>query len=1220
MPRLRDRLPFMSQLAAFALLLALGAADPSLAYQGEPSREERIAAIERQIKTLQQQLEALRRENGGMRVNAVVEGTLPEEWVKTLRWRQLGPAAMGGRITDIAVFEADPTTYWVATASGGLLKTTNNGTTFEHQFDREATVSIGDVAVAPSDRNVVWVGTGENNPRNSVSYGDGVHKSTDGGKTWTNIGLRKSFQIGRIVIHPKDPNVVYVGALGRLYGPNEERGLFKTTDGGKTWTKALFVDEKTGVIDLVMHPTDPETLVAATWERQRDEFDSHRGEPALQDGYDAYDPLKKWGPGSGLWKSSDGGKNWKRLTQGLPASPMGRIGIDWYRKDPSVLYAVLDCQKIGMGTPPSRVWMGVQGQDGDGGARLTQITPNSPAAKAGLKAGDVVKAVDKQPVTGYQQLTARLRGRKADEKLVLEIVREGQSQEVTVTLEERPLSAALGGGRGGGGGGFGRSPLGALLGAITEDAEGGPRITRLFPERVGEKAGLREGDVLKELDGKPVGDAEALGAALGARKDGDKVTIKLQRGEEAKEVAVTLEDPATTNRTRPWGFQYGGQQPNVQEDQGPGSHEYGGVYRSADGGESWTRINSLNPRPMYFSQIRVDPSDEQYLYVLGIDLHRSKDGGKTFTDDGGNEVHPDHHALWIDPRDGRHMVVGGDGGFYVTYDRMERWDHLNHLALGQFYHVAVDSRTPYRVFGGLQDNGSWGGPSMGLSGSGAVNEEWFGVSGGDGFTCRVDPDDPDLVYFTSQDGNIGRRHLRTGARGSIRPRNPSDPSGPPSPRGGGGRGVGSRYRFNWSTPFILSSHNGKILYSAGNYVFRSVKSGDELKVISPEIARTGRGTGTALSESPLNPDVLWAGTDDGNLWITRDGGANWANVAEKVGLPGPRWVATVEASRFVEGRAYVAFDAHRSDDDEPYLYVTEDFGHTWKSLRANLPAGSTRCLREDLKNRDLLYCGTEFGAWVSLNRGYSWTKLNNNLPTVAVHEFAQHPTAGEMVAATHGRSLWALDVTPLRQMTTATLTADAHLYEPAPAVRWRTEPAKGSPYGSGHRRFFGDNPPRGATLTYSLAKKAEKATLKVLDHTGATVRELAVKAEPGLHQVTWDLSRTPAGRRSAFGVRRSGQVGPNTEGRTPNTEGQPEEPPLEGMSTRPQGQGGPGGRGGFRGQQVAPGLYRVVLTVDGKEFAHTLRVEPDPVLGNIATSENEVEAEERPRPQPPADR
>ena len=480
---------------------------------------------------------------------------------------------------------------------------------------------------------------------------------------------------------------------------------------------------------------------------------------------------------------------------------------------------------------------------------------------------------------------------------------------------------------------------------------------------------------------------------------------------------------------------------------------------------------------------------------------------------------------------------------------MNHWDFLCHAAIGQFYHVCVDSSRPYRAFGGLQDNGSWGGPSHSLAGRGPINEDWVVVSGGDGFVCRVDPTDPDLVYYESQDGNIYRRNLRTGEGARIRP-----------VQGQGQAG----YRFNWNTPFILSSHNPQIFYSAGNFVFRSVKQGADLKVISPEITRTKRGSGTAIAESPRNPDVLYAGTDDGNLWVTRDGGTKWTNLTDKMIekkiIPGPRWVATIEPSRYKEGRCYVVLDAHRSDDDEPYVFQTDDFGETWQSLRGNLPSGSTRCLREDIKNEDVLYLGTEFAVYASLDRGKVWTKINNNLPTVAVHELAQHPTAGELVAATHGRSVWILDVTPLRQMKPNTSKEDAKLFEPVTAVRWRTEPNRGSVYGIGSRVFEGENPPWGPQLYYSLAKKAEKSvSLKIVDFTGQTAATLKPKNEPGLHRISWDLSRSS---NPLFGPRRGG---------------------------------------GW----AAPGMYRVVLTVDGKEYTQNLRVEADPVLATTLLAADE---------------
>ncbi len=1141
--RFSFRLTFLTVLSlAFAALVAVPGQSE------EPSAEARqLADLEKQYQEARQKADELKKKlddlrNGAKPPVTAPDDALPADWVKAMNWRCIGPASMGGRIVAISAFEADPTTYWIATASGGLLKTVNNGVTFEHQFDREATVSIGDVCVAPSDRNIVWVGTGENNPRNSVSYGDGVYKSIDGGKTWRNMGLKTTYQIGRVVVHPKNPNVVYVGALGRLYGPSQDRGLYKTSDGGKTWERVLFVDDKTGVIDIAINPNDPETLLVATWERQRDGFDSHPGnEPPIMDGYDGYDPSKKWGAG-GIYKTTDGGKTFKKMSKGLPDSNLGRIGLDYYRKDPKTVYAIIDCEKIGMGPPP--VWIGLGADDLEGPAKVARVTPDGPGGKAGVKVGDLITAIDKKPIKKWGEVGDAVLEHRAGDKLTFTVQRDQsaflfqrhkETKDIVVTLEVRPDFGA------------GTPAPAVFLGLQVEKVEEGLRVAQVTKDGPAEKAGLKAEDLLLEIDRKKIMEERQIVEALREKKAGDKLTLEVKRGTEKKDIVVTLAsrpaDKPQTGPRRPYSGMYSGQLENVQKQQGPDGWKYGGVYRSADGGETWARINSLNPRPMYFSQIRVDPSDEKYLYVLGINLYRSSDGGKTFKDDGNNGVHPDQHALWIDPKDGRHMIVGCDGGFYATYDRMQHWDFLNQMAIGQFYHVALDNRRPYRVYGGLQDNGSWGGPSRALHGTGPINEDWVVVSGGDGFVCRVDPGEPDLVYAESQDGNILRRNLRTDAYGSIRPR-VADGTRP--------------YRFNWNTPFILSSHNPSIFYSAGNYVLRSYKKGADLKVISPEITQTTRGSATALAESPRNPDVLWVGTDDGALWVTRDGGKEWKNVVDKVGLKAPLWVASIEPSRGADGRAYVVFDAHRSDDDSPYVYVTEDFGQTWKSLRGNLQMGSTRVLREDVINSNLLYLGTEFSVYASTNRGASWTRLNNNLPTVAVHEIAVHPTAGEIVAATHGRSLWILDVTALRQMTAEALKAKVQLYRPNMVVYWTSEPQRGSVYGIGSRHYAGQNPPSGAQIYYSLTKKAEKVSLKVFDYAGKTVATPGgVKTEPGLHHLSWDL------RRAA----------------------------------------GPLGGGG----SVPPGTYRVVLAVDGEEQSQPLQVEDDPNAPRILLSAEERE-------------
>lgn len=1138
---------------AFGLLVCMLCVAPGLARPDDPDAiKQEIAAVERQIAELTKKLEELKSKAARP---AAPAGDLLDAIVRKMTWRCIGPANMGGRVTALAVVESDPSTYYVATASGGLLKTTNNGVTFTHLFDKEATVSIGDVAVAPSNPNIVWVGTGESNPRNSVSYGDGVYKSTDGGKTWKNMGLRKSFQIGKIVIHPTNPDIVYVGALGRLYGPNEERGLFKTTDGGQTWQKILYVDDQTGVIDLRLDPFDPETLLVALWGRRRDGFDSHYGPNTDWPSPDQYGPEVTYGPGGGLFKSTDGGKTWKKLSgpgtrTGLPTVNTGRIGLDYSRKTKGLVYAIIDTENIGKGRPPLTVYMGLVSEtEKGGGVRVESATEDGPAYKAGVRDGDVILTLDGEKIADYDALIDFLARKKPDEVVKFGVRRGDKELSFEVKLGRRPEPV-------------GKAVPVLLPGGFVPDLsrpEAAVRVKSVPKGGEAEKAGVKPGLEVVAVEGKPVANWAEFRAELRTssrdvdpRQAGDKVKITFRdpaQKDARLEVTLPLESvevalPRTpANPTRPFLIDrtVGGQQPNIQKDQGKDGYNTGGVFKSTDGGETWTRVNSLNPRPFYFSQIRCDPNDDKVVYVLGdLQLWRSSDGGNRFTAAPTRGVHPDHHALWINPKDSRHMILGNDGGFYVTYDRGEHWDHLNTLALGQFYHVCVDNKKPYTVYGGLQDNGSWGGPSMTLRATGPVNEDWIFLRGGDGFVCRVDALDPDIVYSESQGGAMGWRNLRTGESRAIfaRPVKPGEP-----------------LRWDWNTPFILSRHNPLVFYCGAQYVFKSLNRGENLRPISPDLTASKKGTITALAESPKNPDVLWAGTSDGNLWVTRDGGQKWENVLEQLkaaGLPGPRWVASIEPGQTVEGRCYVCLDAHRSDDDRPYLFVTEDFGQTWRPLMANLPAfGTTRVLREDLTNPEVLYCGTEFGLWVSLNRGGRWVSLNTNLPTVAVHEVAQPTTAPEIVVATHGRSIWILNVHTLRQLaarqgsggkadkTPDPLAEPVTLFAPAPAVRWKLEGGREFPYSKDVRKFYGQNPPLGTVFDYLLTKPAKAVALKVSDATGAVVREFrSAPTEVGLHRLSWNLS-------SQRGV-------------------------------------------------VPAGAYRVTLTVDGKEYQQLLIVENDP--------------------------
>ncbi len=1175
------RWPFLGALAAALIAIPSAPAvaqppaiPPAAESKAEPvkkDREKEIAEVERQIAELRRRLEELRRPQAPMpraKSGADASGAIPDDYIKKMTWRPIGPASMGGRITAIAAVESDPATYFIATASGGLLKTTNNGTTFDHLFDKQGTVSLGDVAVAPSDPKIVWVGTGENNPRNSVSYGDGVYKSTDGGKTWTHMGLRESFQIGKIVIHPTDPNTVYVGALGRLYGANPQRGLFKTTDGGQTWKKVLFVDDRTGVIDFRIDPFDPETLIVGMWERQRDEFDGHFGPSTSWPSPDQYGPAVTYGPGGGLFKTSDGGETWKKLTAGktgLPTVKTGRIGIDYSRKTKGLVYAIIDTENVGKGRPVLSVYVGLSTEtEKGGGIRVTFAPEDAPAGKAGIKEDDVIIAIDGKTIANYDDFNAYLVTKKPGEVIKVTVKRDGKEQVIEVKLGEREPKEKKKEG-----------PPPPVLGIFLEDAVGGVRVERVTDDGPADQAGIQAEDLITAIGGKKVTDQETFRTIIATLKAGQKVKVTVVRDKKPRDIEVTLAAGQSrkggarrpSNPLRPFLMSgvVGGQQQNVQNQQGKDGYQTGGVYLSRDNGETWTRVNSLNPRPFYYCNIRVDPTNDRRLYVLGdTTLWTSTNGGDKFVSAPTRGVHPDHHALWIDPANSEHMLIGCDGGFYVTYDRGQNWDHLNTTDLGQFYHVAVDNKTPYNVYGGLQDNGCWGGPSHVLRSRGPVNEDWIFLNGGDGFVCRVDPTDPDLVYFESQNGVMGRRNLRTGERAGFGPR--------PIKKG-------EQLRFNWNTPFILSNHNASIVYCAAQYVFRSVEKGDNMKVISPEITRTKKGSGTAVAESPLNPDVLWAGTDDGNVWITRDGGQKWDNVYDKLeaaGLPGPRWVASIEPSRDKEGRCYVALDAHRSDDDQPYLFVTEDYGQTWRPITANLPEfGSTRVLREDYTDPDILYTGTEFGIFVSLNRGGSWARLNNNLPTVAVHEVAQPTTANEIVVATHGRSLWVLDVNSLRQMSPRTAKNDKDkkgrvinplkdpvtLFTPATAIRWKLQVGTESPYSMSVRKFYGTNPDRRAAIEYILTKPAKEVSLKIVDITGTPVREFrSPPKEAGFHRQQWDLTRTGTGSRT-----------------------------------------------------LAPaGTYRVVLTVDGKEYGKpiTLMNDPNADPKAIITAEEEIRGEE----------
>jgi photosystem II stability/assembly factor-like uncharacterized protein len=967
-------------------------------------------------------------------------------------WRSIGPANMGGRVDDIAVVESNPSTFYVGFATGGIWKTTNNGTTWTPIFDEYEVSSIGDIAIAPSNPEIIYVGTGEPNNRQSSSFGAGVFKSIDGGKTFVNVGLKDTQSIGRVVVHPKDPNIVYVAAVGHLFGPNAERGLFKTIDGGKTWTNTNFIDNDTGFTDVVMDPSNPNVLFAASYQRRRVPWGFNGG-----------------GPGSGLWKTTDGGKKWTKLSgNGLPDNPIiGRIGIDIARSKPSTIYASFEV-----------------GPSGGTGAGVNDDGSLMPPGQG--------------------------RG-------------------------------------GGGGGGRGNAPL------------------------------------------------------------------------------------------------------------PPPDSKKSGVWRSDDSGKTWRFLSNRGDRWMYYSQVRVDPTNPEIAYQGGAPFFKTADGGKTWIQVQGIP-HSDHHAIWIDPKNGNHILLGNDGGIDVSYDQAETWEYVNTVPVGQFYAISADMRRPYYVCGGLQDNGSWCGPSATRSANGIVNSDWYRVGGGDGFYTANDPTDWTILYSESQDGNTNRVDLRGRRSGSIRPSGPqaagqrgnqpagesNDPEQTQAVPQFGGRGgnpngnivppppAGTNFRFYWNTPFILSPHSPTTVLLGGDRLFRSYNRGDTW-MASPDLTNNisrndrpimgvdgkapmaSKHDGAAsysniitIGESYTQPGVIWVGTNDGNLQLSRDGGATWKNVVDKVpGVPKETHVSRVEASHFDAGTAYAAFDGHRTDDHKAYVFMTKDFGETWTSIASNLPAANVNVIREDPKNRNLLYLGTEYAFYISLDGGKEWKRFMNGLPTVRIDDILVHPRDNDLIVGTHGRSIWIIDdITALQQLTPEAQATDATLLDIRPATALANDVQKAITV-EGAKAFRAQNPARGTAISYWLkGAPAGDVKISITDVTGREIRSIDGTKKAGLNRVQWNLAAN-AGGRGGPGFGGGGQQAAGAQAGQPAAgaaapaappiapaAGQPGAPAAAAAQAGRQGGGG-GGRGG-QPPAVPAGTYLVKVAVGDKVIGQkTVVVEAD---------------------------
>lgn len=912
-----------------------------------------------------------------------------QDWSTQFPWREVGPTATGGRVTDIDVDPENPHHIFVASAAGGLWETTNNGTTWNCIFENEDTTTIGDIALDLQNAKTIWVGTGEANNQRSSLWGDGVYKSTDGGKTWRNMGLKKTHHIGRVVIDPTNSDVVYVAALGRLYSANNERGLYRTTDGGKTWKKVLYVNADTGVVDVVIDPKNTSTVYAASYERRRRAWD--------------FDGA---GPGSAIYKSTDGGESWEKLGGGLPTGDIGRIGLDLYAKNPNIVYATVSNQNP---APPRAARTGARG---------SQAAEND-KSESTKKSLAFFGIEDDEPETV---------------STILGVTVKFSNDEVTI-----------------------------------EQISAGSAVQR---------QGVRDGDRLISAGGVLATNPKQLRAFLNGLKPGDRVELVIQQDQAQRKIQLVA---PTASAVRPIG---------------------GEIYRSEDAGVTWKKMNRTpvgGSPAYYYGQIRIDPNNDQRIYVLSVPVYVSSDGGKTFSGNGAPSVHVDHHAFWINPQNSNHVMLGNDGGFHISYDQAKSWDYVFNLPLAQFYAIAVDMQHPYHVYGGLQDNGSWGGPSK-SGGSGVGRQDWYRVGGGDGFYVQIDPNDHNRIISESQFGAIGRLNRETGERSSIRPPQSAD----------------SPNRYNWNSPILRSHFDPRVVYFAGNKLFKSFNRGDDWLTISPDLTTNdpAKTTGnvphctiTTIAESRLDKNLLLVGTDDGNVQITTDGGQSWTNVSGNFPYrPENWWCSRVEFSHADKDTAFASFTGYREDDFRPFVFKTTDGGQTWNSIAANLPEAPVNVIKQDPVNPKTLYVGTEFSVFVSLDEGESWTELNQDLPRVSVQDLLIHPRDNDLVIGTHGRGIYVLDqIRPLQELNDEIAAKPAHLFG---IDDWTPLPRSSSGGFAGDRKRIASSPDRGAAIWYHFKEDvdAKKVSLTVLNADNREVAELKIENQAGLHRVMFPSS------------------------------------------------------------------------------------------------------------------
>jgi photosystem II stability/assembly factor-like uncharacterized protein len=855
--------------------------------------------------------------------------------VKNVAFESVGPTVFSGRVVDVSVNPKDPTIFYVAYASGGLWYTESNGTRFTPVFDQEAVMTIGDIAV-DWERNIIWVGTGESNSSRSSYAGLGMYCSKDGGKTWEHKGLTETHHIGRVILHPNDPNTLWVAALGHLYSPNKDRGLYKTSDGGTTWNQVLFANENAGAVDLIIDPENPEILYAATWERTRRAWN-----------------FQEAGSGSGIYKSTNGGENWNLITKGFPTgNEVGRIGLSIYKKNgKSVLYALVD----------------------------------NYSRRPKDKMDDPKDELNKD----------MLRDMSADDFL---------------ELEKKKIADYL-------------------------ESNG-------FPEKY----------------------------------SAEKVIKMVQSGKVMPEALVEyLEDANSLLFDTPV----------------VGAE----VYRSDDQGANWYKThkgyldNLYNSYGYYFGMIKVSPHNPDKIYIAGVPVLRSEDGGKTFKNINGDNVHVDHHTLWLNPNRDKHLILGNDGGAVISYDDGESWIRCSTPAVGQFYSVVLDEVKPYNIYGGLQDNGVWFGSSN-YKASDAWQQRgqypYQSIMGGDGMQVAIDSRNRNIIYTGFQFGNYFRLNQASGDRKYLTPKHE----------------LGDRpYRWNWQTPIHLSIHNQDILYMGANKLLRSFNQGDDFEEISEDLTSGGikgdiaYSTLTSIHESPLKFGLLYVGTDDGHIHITQDGGNTWKRISDE--LPEKMWVTRVQASSHNKSRVYATLNGYRWDDFNAYVYMSDDYGNTWTPIGKDLPNEPVNVIKEDPKNPDILYVGTDHGIYISLNRGKSFMAMQGGLPAVSIHDLVIHPRDNDLVLGTHGRSFWKANINEMQQLNDEILAKTIHVFsidKKRYSSRW-----------GAIRNQYSEAFEPDVTIPFYTSKSGNMA-IAIKTDKGDILKQITTKADKGLNYLKYDLS------------------------------------------------------------------------------------------------------------------